>query len=147
MSVSQTHIGSTKQVVMLPFIAADITDASFTLNAVPPGTQWVEMKEYTMPYGGSILGFTANMNEALTGGTLQMTPTIDGTECATWTDKVLTIETPQYVYKTQEGRKSGYTFTAGQRLGLVAHKGGGTVAPTTADGAFTLIVLLENVQY
>ena len=149
MSVSQTHIGSTKQVVSLHFAAIDITDASFTLNAYPPGTQSVAMLDYTMPYRGSILGFSAALSEAMTDGTLQGTPTINGVACTTWTGADLTIETPQYRYKTQEGRKTGYTFEAGARLGLVMHKDitGGTVAPTTADMNATLIVLLEGVEY
>ena len=149
MSVSQTHIGSTKQVVALPFAAHDITDASFTLNAYPPGTNAVAMPDYTMPYSGSILGWSGALTEALTDGTLQGTPTINGVACTTLTNRVLTIETPQYQYCVHEGRKSGYTFVAGNRVGLVMNKdlAGGTVAPTTADGAFTLIVLLEGVQY
>lgn len=147
MSVSQTHIGSTKQVVMLPFAAHDVTDASFTLNAYPPGTNAVAMRDYTMPYQGSILGFTGALSEALTDGTLQGTALKNGTELTTWTGKSLQPETPQYIYVTQEGRKSGYTFNAGDRLGLVMHKAGGTVAPTTADGVFVLIVLLEGVEY
>lgn len=147
--VSQTHIGSTKQVVMLPFFAGNVQDASFTLNAYPPGTNWVNTLEYTMPYKGSIIGFSGALNAPLTDGTLQAFATINGSATTTWSGADLTIETPQYRYLTQQGRKSGYTFEAGSRIGMGLHKDitGGTVAPTTADGVFTLIVLLEGVGY
>ena len=147
--VSQINMGSTKQVVMLPFFADNVVDGSFTLNAYPPGTAWVAAKEYVMPFKGSVIGFSGALSEALTDGTLQAFPTIDGVASSTWTSANLTIETPQYKYLAQQGRKSGYSFAAGARIGMGLHKdiNGGTVAPTTADGVFTLVILLEGIDY
>jgi len=144
MSVSQTHIGSTKQVVALPFHFWNIPDANGTLytQVNTNGT----LDEYTMPYAGSIIGVTGSLNAALTSGSLQFQSRINGSLAPAFDSSArLDLSAQTFAY-TQGAQRNNLTFTAGQRVGLNFNKTG-TVAPVTTDGQFLLVVLLEGVQY
>lgn len=140
-NVSQTHVASTKQAFAYPFYLTDIADANGTLmgQATTP--------EYIAPYKGSIIGFSGTLNGTLTTGTLTLQPTIDGSLCPAFTESGALLHLNQNgAYYTQDARKANYQFDAGARLGFIYQKAS-TVAPTTRDGNFTLIVLHEGVQY
>lgn len=144
MGASQTHIGSTKQVVTLPFHFWEIPNANGTLYSQvnTNGT----LTDYAMPYAGSIIGVTGSLNAALTSGTLQFQPLINGSLAPQFDSAArLDLGRQSFAY-THEGRRANLTFNAGDRIGLNFNKTG-TVAPTTTDGQFLLVVLLEGVQY
>lgn len=145
-NVSQTHIGSTKQVVTLPFHQWEIPDANGTLYAASNtnGT----LLEYTMPTGGSVLGITGSLTEALSSGTLQFQPRIDGSLCPVLGDGSNALQdlSNTAFHFLQPGRKDNYTFAAGASIGVNLVKSG-TVSPTTADGSYLLVVLLEGLDY
>lgn len=138
--VAQTSLGSRKQVVYLPFYATDIGDAPGTLvgQATTP--------EYILPNRGSIVGVTGTLNGTLTTGTLTLQPTINGSLCPAFTNSGALLHLNQNgASYMQGGRKANYTFAAGSRIGLIYGKSA-TVAPTTRDGNFLLVVLQEGVE-
>lgn len=148
MSVSQTHIGSTKNVNLLAFGTVNLGNASGTLQ-VAGATTGNATTEWIAPYAGSVLGFSGRLNAALTTGTLAMYATKNGTALTAFSGQTTSAHhvTAQTARHTQEGRKSGYTFVAGDRLGM-GFTASDTIAPTgTVDGAWLLIVLFEGVQY
>lgn len=138
--VVQDNVASNKQVIYLPFFATDIGDADGTLygQATTP--------EYVMPFRGSVVGFSGTLNGTLTTGTLQINPMINGSPAGAFTPAAALMHVNQTgVYYTHGGRKSGYEFQAGARIGATYQKTG-TIAPETRDGNFLLIVLQEGVQ-
>lgn len=141
MSAPQTQLGSTFNVVTLPFQGTDFANADGTLFTAQATTP-----EYVMPTRGSIIGVSGGLNGTLVTGTLTPQAMIDGSLCPIFPDAAAVRTNQQYGYYMQEARKENYTFTAGQRLGMIVDKAG-TVSPTTRDGAFLLVVLLEGVRY
>lgn len=139
MAVAQTSIGSTKQVVALPFGATDIANANGTLKSVQTDTTG-----YTMPFGGSVIGVSGSLTGTLTTGTMQFQAVVNGSLMPAF-DNTL-YGSNGGVRQTIEGRRTNMTFQAGDTLELMWQKTG-TIAPTTRDGAFLLIVLLEEVNY
>lgn len=81
------------QVVPLTFAQAEVAASQ---NAVALSTQEVhggvanDTIGYTMPFTGYIVGVSANLSAAATGGTLDLAPTIDGVAV---TDPALAITT------------------------------------------------------
>lgn len=138
---SQTAIGSTKVPVALHFGTLGIGNAAGTLN-----TPVASVKEYTMPVGGSVIGFAVNMSGTLTTGTLQFTPTKNGNTMAnTFSNGTVNIGTLGNS-ETQLAQQGGFSFNAGDTIGLTFSKTG-TVAPLTRDAAAILMVLLDNYNY
>lgn len=144
-NVSQTHIGSTKQVVTLPFHQWQIPNANGTLyaNVNTNGT----LVDYTMPSGGSILGITGSLTGALSTGTLQFQPRIDGSLCPVLGggNAVQDLSNTSFHFM-QDGRKDNFRFNAGANVG-VNFNASDTISPTTLDGNYLLVVLLEGVEY
>lgn len=140
--VTQTNLGSTYNILALPFSATNIGDADGTLNSVQADTD-----VYTMPAAGSVIGFSAYGNAQLTTGTLDFHPTVNGSLMPAFDGDTAQLHSlQQNPYRMQEARKNLFTFTAGQRIGLNWEKTG-TVDPTTTDASAVLIVLLEDVDY
>lgn len=136
------HIGGvTEYVSNLMFAKTNVTDANGTLNTLEGTTL-----EYVMPYSGSIIGFTASQNAALTTGTLVFQPTINGSLCPALPDAASIRTNQQRSSYTQEAEKANYTFTAGQRLGVM-YTASDTINATTTDLACMLVVLLDGVRY
>lgn len=138
--VAQTPLASEKSVNLIPFFITDIADADGTLfgQATTP--------EYIAPARGSIVGFSGTLNGSLTTGTLTLQPTINGSLCPAFSNSGALIHLNQNgAYYMQAGRKDSYRFNAGDRLGFIYHKTA-TVAPTTRDGNFMLVVLLESIK-
>jgi hypothetical protein len=135
---AQTQLGSTFNMQQLPFFATDIPNANGTFRVT------ADVNEYVALYDGSIIGGGVLLNDVLTGGTLTLRATINGTACPAFET---TLEVGQQTATArQDARRAGFAFRAGDRLGLTWVKAG-TVAPTTRDATAALIVLYENVRY
>lgn len=138
--VAQTHLGSSKQVVALPFAATNIGNADGSFVSL----QGADQIEYPMAYPGSVIGAALRLNGTLTTGSLQVVPTINGSATSPITTPLHSDNTVSVAQKS--GRTTGYTFQAGATIGAVWYKSG-TVAPTTRDATVILYVLLESVEY
>lgn len=135
----QSGVGSTKVPIALHFQTTDIADANGTLNSIVAAVD-----EYVMPVSGSIVGFGVQLNGTLTTGTLTFAPTKNGVALSdSFSDSPLTVDS---AYGTIEAQKIGWSFVAGDSVGLMWTKAG-TVAPTTRDGAALVFVLLDPYNY
>lgn len=134
----QTPVGSTKVPLALHFGATDIADANGTFVSVQAG-----VNEYTMPVGGSVIGFGVKADGTLTDGTMSFTPTVNGVATLTYfADTMMTSE--KEAHGIEPSRE--INFVAGDSVGLAWTKAG-TVAPTTLDASAVLIVLLDGYHY
>lgn len=134
---SQTTIGSTKVPLALHYVATDIANSNGTLTDAA-----LTSNEYIMPVGGSIIGYSVNLDGTLTTGTLTFAATVNGTVAST--DFSVSPLTSQSSYQTMPAET--VRFNAGDSVGLMWTKSG-TVAPTTRDAAGLLIVLLDRYDY
>lgn len=137
---SQTPIGSTKIPLGLSFGTISVGNAPGTLYTIVS-----QLVEFRMPQAGSIIGFSANMDGTLTTGTLQFTPTKNGsplTQFANGTINIGTLSTHERI----QAQQGGQSFAAGDTIGLTFQKTG-TVAPTTRNMNALLIVLLDGYDY
>ena len=132
----QEQISVTDYLVPLVFQATNIPDAAGTANGVEPTTT-----EYVMPWAGSVVGISAGLNAALSGGTLTFRPTINGTA-----NTGLTVALSGSAQRASANKPADtVNFSAGQRLGVDWTKSG-TVNPTTTDGIIILWVLMTGVK-
>lgn len=137
---AQTKIGSTYNMLALPFQATNIANGNGTLATVQ-----ADSIEYVAPANGSVIGFSAGLNAALSTGTLEFYPTVNGSLMPSFAN-ALVYNNQQRASQQFEARRDNYTFVAGQRIGVEWRKSG-TISPTTTDGTFLLLVLLEDVNY
>lgn len=141
-NVSQTRIASTKVVTSWPYAFTDFTDANGTMNTVHPTTN-----EYTAPANGWVIGYSGRLNDDLTTGTLTSHATVNGSLLPGFEDAdALLVPEHNYGYQMQDARKDLFGFNAGDRIGM-SFRASDDVEPETADGAFLLVVLLEDVEY
>lgn len=141
MSAPQTQIGSTFSVANLHFQKTDIANANGDASTIQ-----ADSTAYVAPYKGSIIGVSSIANGTLVTGTITPYATINGSVCPSFPDAAAVRANQQYGHYTQNARKDNFTFNAGDRIGLSYTKAG-TVAPTTRDGVFLLVVLYEDVRY
>ena len=138
---SQTAIGSTKVPLALVFGTLAVGNANGTLY-----TNLASLTDYRMPQGGSVIGFAANMTGTLTTGTLQFYPTKNGSvmtnSFTNGTINIGTLGNHERVFAQQ----GGFSFNAGDTVGLMLQKTG-TIAPTTRDLNALLLVLLDAYDY
>lgn len=134
----QTAVGSSKVPLLLPFQTTDIADANGTFTAIQANNS-----EYTMPVGGSIIGFGVHANGTLTNGTMSFTPTVNGVATYDYFDDTM-ITSEDEAHGTFQSRE--VMFNAGDSVGLAWTKSG-TVAPTTLDATAVLVVLLQGYNY
>lgn len=138
---SQTAIGSTKNMQSLVFGTISVGNANGTLYS-----NIASIVEYRMASSGSVIGMAANMSGTLTTGTLQFYPTKNGSLMSnSFTNGTINIGTLGN-FERQQSQQGGFSFNAGDTVGLMFQKTG-TVAPTTRDMNALLIVLLENYDY
>lgn len=138
---SQTAIGSTKVPLALCFGTISVGNANGTLY-----TCVNSLLEYRMPQGGSVIGFAANMTGTLTTGTLQFTPTKNGSVMSSsFTNGTINIGTLGN-HERAQAQQGGFSFVAGDTVGLMFQKTG-TVAPTTRDMNALLLVILDGYDY
>ena len=141
-NVAQTHVGSTKNVLNLPFYLSDLANANGTLH-----TGVTNVLKWTAPASGSIIGYSGYINAALTAGTITVHPTIDGSLCPAFsTPAALIVPEHEYGYVVQPARQVLYSFSAGAAIGG-EFRASNTLDPETADGSFMILVLLEGVEY
>ena len=138
---TQTAIGSTKVPVKLLYGTLGIGDAAGTLY-----TNITSVAGYRMPVAGSVIGFSANLSGTLTTGTLTFFPTKNGSPMAnSFTNGTINIGTFGN-NETDQGQQGGFSFAAGDVIGLGFNKAG-TVAPTTRDANALVMVLLDGYDY
>jgi hypothetical protein len=138
---AQTPIGSTKIPLALAFGTVGIGDAAGTLY-----TNVTSVVGYRMPQAGSVIGFANQMSGTLATGTLAFYPTLNGASMTnTFTNGTTNIGTFG-MYERDQAQQGGFSFAAGDVVGLAFNKTG-TVAPTTRDCNALLLVLLEGYDY
>jgi hypothetical protein len=114
------------------FMYTDVADSQ--TNKVTDVLGMAGNTEFTLPYGGSVIGVSVSSNAALAGGTVTVDPTINGTK--TGLTAVLD-NAHQYNSATQDVNTD--TFAAGNRLGLKVTTDA-NVDPNTIDLVITVIV-------
>ncbi len=127
----------------MPFQLTNAVQANGTLTTGQTGvTSWVA------PGAGSFVGYSGSLNESIVTGTIKAHATINGSLCPVFGDTTDSWLVPEhsYAYHRQGGRKPLFTFQAGDRLGM-EYRTTGTLNPTTGDGSFLLVALLENIIY
>lgn len=138
---SQTPIGSTKVPIKLAFGTVGIGNAPGTLY-----TNVTSVTEFRMPIAGSVIGFSANLSGTLATGTLQFTPTKNGTPMTgTFSNGTINIGTLGNHERIQANQPT-WRFDEGDTVGLMFGKTG-TVTPTTRDCVALLVVLLDRYDY
>jgi hypothetical protein len=141
MARNQTQVGSTYNVVALPFAKTDIGNANAEMSTV----QGADQLYYTMPANGAVIGVSFAMSGTLTTGTLTLVPTKNTTGTLdAFTDTVFGNQVS--MYEMRDADAGDTRFAAGDTIGLQYTKDG-TVAPTTRDATALLFVLLEEVRY
>lgn len=142
MSLVQSNVGSTKNMVALPFYKANIGNSDGTLTGISGVTE-----DYVMPVGGWIIGMGATLDGTLTSGTLNLAPSVAGSVSGRlWSGGNADLWA-RTAYATQEaGSNPLWSFQAGQAIGLTWQKTG-TIAPTTRDMNVVLLVLLDGYVY
>lgn len=139
---AQSPLASRKYVTNLPFVASNVGNADGTLT-----TPQTDSNEWVAPYGGSIIGMSAALNGTLVTGSLAFIPTINGALSTAFSGSGAVLHTTNtYGTLNQEAGKSGYIFSAGNRIGLTWSKSD-TVAPTTRDLVALLVVLYDNMEF
>ena len=138
---SQTPIGSTKVPIALPFGTTAIADAAGTLY-----TTVISLTEYRMPKRGSVIGMSVNLSGTMNTGTLTFYPTLNGAPMSnTFSNGTVNIGTYGHYERDQAGQ-GGFSFAAGDTVGLGFSKAG-TVEPTTNDANALVLVLLDQYDY
>ena len=134
------RITSKGQLVPLKFfqdaVAASQTDAQLSVNeSAAAGIHLVD--GYTMPWAGSIVAVTADLDAAATVGTLSVGASVGGTEDANTTISITTLATHSKVI----GRRV-VKFAAGAIIGAEITSGA-TWNGTASDLAVVVWVLLQ----
>lgn len=149
MAVSQSPLGSTKQVMRLGFavgggLAASATNGTVPISASQGGT--LQVNEYTMPWAGSIIAIAGRLGSAPSAGTLTLQPRIDGSLANLSDVNHVNSSDIRAFYKRQEARTHQARFTEGQHIGL-SFTTTSDWAPATVGVEFDVYVLLEGVEY
>lgn len=131
------RIAIDKYVVPFNFQTTNIGDADGTMAAIEPSCT-----EYVMPFSGTIIGLAVGQNAALSTGTLTFKPTKNGTAVTPTTLNCALSSSAQRAYKSQDADVAGFSFAAGDRIGVAWTKSG-TVSATTTDAVATLWVLVK----
>lgn len=138
---AQTPIGSTKIPLALVFGTLGIGDAAGTLY-----TNVSSVLSYRMPQAGSVIGYASNLTGTLTTGTLTFYPTLNGAAMTnSFSNGTVNIGTFGN-FERDQAQQGGFSFNAGDVVGLGFNKVG-TVAPTTRDANALLLVLLDGYDY
>lgn len=138
---AKTAIGSSKVPVVLEFGTVSVGNAPGTLY-----TNISSIVEYRMMRRGSVIGYSSNLSGTLTTGTVQFTPTLNGVVMAnSFGNGTINIGTFGN-YERAQAQQGGFSFVAGDTVGLMFNKTG-TVAPTTRDCNALLLVLLDDYPY
>jgi hypothetical protein len=102
---------------------------------------------YTMPLAGSIVGIAANLQNALTHVTLQLSPTIGGSEVGS-TTPLYRVSMPigAVLYKMCDAQTPGLRFAAGAVLGIKITTDANLLPAGSADLNAQLLVMFEGYE-
>lgn len=138
---AQVNTGSTFVPSFLSFGTITVGNADGTLLA----NMTSSLKDYRMPTGGWVIGVSANLDGTLTTGTLQFTPTLNGSPMTGTFSNTVTINSLG-TSQTTVAQNPSYRFNANDAVGLMYNKTG-TIAPTTRNIVGLLVVLLDSYNY
>ena len=121
------------QVIPVNFAQANVaaSQTNVQLKDVSGGVEGV-----TMAFAGLIVGLTADLSAASTGGTLTIGVTINGTEVAATTQTVTTATAVRVTFD-----RDAVKFAAGDKLGVEITTNAGWT-PETAELAATVLAAL-----
>jgi hypothetical protein len=141
--MSQTRLGSTKEVLHLPYQATNLVNVNGTMHTGQTG-----VLAWAAPASGWVIGFSGNLNASLTAGTITAHATVNGSLLPGFNANGASVLVPEhaYGYQRHEAGRALHRFSAGDRLGM-EYRASNTIDPETTDGSFLLVVLLEDVQY
>jgi hypothetical protein len=138
---AQVGTGSTFVPLLLVFGTLAVPNADGTLLS----NMTSGFAGYQMVKGGNVIGMAATLDGTLTTGTLQFTPTVNGTPM-TGTFSTGTINIGALANNQTVVSQNVFRFNRGDVVGAIWNKTG-TVAPTTRNLQLTLVVLLESYDY
>lgn len=141
--MSQSRLGSTKEVMHLPFQATNLVNANGTLTTGQTG-----VNSWVAPAAGWVVGYSGGINPPITAGTITSHATVNGSLLPGFNANGASVIVPEhaYGYQRHEAGRALHRFAAGDRLGM-EYRASNTIDPETTDGSFLLVVLLEDVNY
>ncbi len=147
MGVLQQQTAITMPLVSYDFFGATIAQSTTgTLDVVASlaanGT--LNVKTYTAPFAGSIVGVAGRLSGTPSAGTLTVIPTIDGVRASLSSNTTRDGAIQPSVYGVQEARVD--RFEAGASLGLIFEADAAFEPNNLLDGSFQLFVLYEEVR-
>lgn len=149
MGVPQSNIGSTFVPHSLDFSQPKIaqnTTGTLNIQSSLATNGTLNVKDYVMPYAGSIYAIGMSLSEVPTAGTLTVQPLINGSLASINVDTTVSDALAQRAYQTQNARKFQSTFAAGDRIALRYLTDANFAPNTNIDGVFQVLVLFENVN-
>lgn len=99
-----------------------------------------DVPQQPVPWAGSIVGISIQIEAARTAGSLTIQPSIDGVAAGT----TLAIDDDPTQYNYVAWRRGRYPFTAGQRLGCLWTTSSDWAAGTTPSVHVVLFVHIEE---
>lgn len=149
MAIMQDTAASRYQTAILSFYKHKIpqtTVGTLDVAASNATAGTLNVKEYVMPYNGSIYAIAGNLHTVNTAGTLRIDALINGSLTPLNVDTTVSNAKSATFYVSSGAKARYQNFTAGQRIGL-RYSADSDFAPTAEiDGTFQVYVLLENVQ-
>lgn len=129
-------------IVAIPFYVADASGQSQSATAMSAAGEATatDCAQVPIPWAGSIVGLSIQVEAARTAGTLTIQPSINGTAGAT----TLTIDDDPAQYNYTSWRRGLYPITAGQRVGCLWSSDSAWAASTTPSVHATLFVHVEE---
>lgn len=142
MGITQQRLGVTHNVIPLIFQLSNFSNTNGTLT-----TSNSDVPNYWIGRKGSIIGVSGSLSAALSGGTLTLTPYIDGS-VGEVVSKAFHVNQQAFVehYDARSAVGRQWNNDNGHSLGL-RYTSSDTVTPTTLDGVVIVEVLLEDVNY
>jgi len=131
--------------VAIPFYVADASGQAGgpAAMSVAGEATAADVSQVPMPFGGSLVGISIQVEAARTSGTLFITPTVNTVPITT---AALTIDDDPTQYNTTTFNRGVYTMTADQRLGVVWDSSATWDASTTPSVHATLWYHVEDVN-
>ena len=132
-------------IVAVPFYVADASGQAGGATAMSAAGEATagDVSQIPMPFGGSIVGISIQVEAARTTGTLYITPTINTVPITT---AALTIDDDPTQYNTTTFRRGLHAVTADQRLGVTWDSSADWAAGTTPSVHVTLWYHVEDVD-
>ena len=131
-------------IVSFSFYVADASAQSQSATAMSAAGEATagDLPQIPVPWDGSIVGLSVQVEAARTAGTLTIRPTINGTATA----ESITIDDDPTQYNTITWRRGLYSITAGQRVGCTWASDASWAAGTTPSVHALVFVQIEEVN-